>query len=33
MIDDAVNDETFMCVLYERACIGIHASSMGQLLC
>lgn len=30
MIDAAVNDETFIRILYERACIGIHASSMGS---
>lgn len=29
-IDDSVNDDFFMRVLYERACIGIHASSIGS---
>lgn len=29
IIDEAVNDEIFMRILYERACIGIHASAMG----
>ena len=30
-IDDITNSHLFLRVLYERACIGIHASSMGSI--